>query len=81
VDQVDLIAIDIQRERDAGLGSLARTHAALGLPAYRSFTDLTADPNLQRDLQTLYGSVNNVDLFIGGLAERHAGGAVVGRTF
>jgi peroxidase len=81
VDQVDLIAIDIQRQRDAGVGSLARTRAALGLPAYRSFADMTADPILQRDFTTLYGNVNNVDLFMGGLAERHADGAVVGATF
>jgi peroxidase len=51
------------------------------LKQYNSFAQLTADPVLQKSLQTVYGSINNVDLFIGGLAEKHASGAVVGPTF
>ncbi len=81
VDQVDLIAIDIQRERDAGAASLAQMRRALGLPALRSFADLTADPRLQASFRRLYGSIDNVDLFMGGLTEAHAAGAVVGPTF
>ena len=81
VDQIDLIAIDIQRERDAGLGTLNQTRKVLGLPPYGSFAELTTDPVLQQSFQTVYGSIDNVDLFMGGLAESHAPGAVVGPTF
>lgn len=81
VDQVDLIAIDIQRARDVGVASLAQMRHQLGLRAYSSFADLGADARLQRSLRRLYGSVDQVDLFIGGLAEAHAPGAVVGPTF
>jgi peroxidase len=81
VDQVDLIAIDIQRERDVGVASLAQMRKALGLPAYRSFADLTADLRLQGYFRELYGTVDKVDLFMGGMAERHASRAVVGPTF
>jgi peroxidase len=81
VDQIDLIAIDIQRERDVGLATLNQTRRSIGLRPYSSFAQLTADPVLQREFQTLYGSINNVDLFMGGLAERHAPGANVGPTF
>jgi len=81
VDEIDLIAIDIQRERDAGLGSLNQTRTALGLTAYRSFSALTDDAVLQRDLQSLYGSIDKVDLFIGGLAEAHVGNGRLGQTF
>jgi peroxidase len=81
IDEMDLIAIDIQRERDAGLATLNPTRQAIGLPAYRSFTEITSDPILQQNLQAVYGSVNNLDLFIGGLAEDHAPGADVGPTF
>lgn len=81
VDQIDLIAIDIQRERDVGLATLNVTREALGLPPYRSFAQLTADPQLQQDLELLYGNIGNVDLFMGGLAETHATGARVGPTF
>ena len=81
IDEMDLIAIDIQRESDVGLGSLNQTRRALGLTPYRSFTDLTDDPVLASNLQTVYGNIGSVDLFMGGLAEAHASGAVVGPTF
>ena len=81
VDEFDLIAIDIQRERDAGLNTLNGTRQALGLSKYTSFRDVTSDPVVQRDLQSLYGSVDNVDLFMGGLAENHVGTGRLGETF
>ena len=81
VDEIDLIAIDIQRERDAGLGTLNQTRRALGLSPYRSFDQVTSDSVLQANLQKVYGRVENLDLFMGGLAEDHSSGAVVGPTF
>jgi peroxidase len=80
-DEMDLIAIDIQRERDVGLGTLNETRRALGLFAYSSFAQVTPDPILQNDLQMIYGTVGHLDLFIGGLAERPVAGANVGPTF
>ena len=80
-DQMDLIAIDIQRERDLGLGTLNQTRETLGLTPYTSFHQLTSDPTVAANLQATYGSIDNVDLFIGGLAENHAPGADVGQTF
>ena len=81
VDLIDLIAIDIQRERDVGVGSLNQIRIALGLAPYQSFDALTSDPALQTQLKTVYGTIDQVDLFIGGLAEAHAPNAVVGPTF
>lgn len=81
VDEMDLIAIDIQRERDVGLGTLNQTRRALGMKPYRSFADLTPDPVLQKNFAIVYGNIDNVDLFMGGLAERPAPGAEVGQTF
>ena len=81
VDQMDLIAIDIQRERDAGLGTLNQTRQAMRMSPYSSFAQLTNDSVLQQLYATTYGSIDNVDLFMGGLAEAHAPGAVVGPTF
>ena len=83
VDEIDLIAIDIQRERDAGVGTLNQTRTALGLkPDYKQFSDVTSDTVLQKSLQDTYGSVDNLDLFIGGLAENHAStGGRLGQTF
>lgn len=81
VDQMDLIAIDIQRERDVGVATLAQMRRALGLPRYRTWAELVPDPRMQDAFRRLYGSVDAVDLFMGGSAERHAPGAVVGPTF
>ena len=80
VDVMDLIAIDIQRERDVGLASLNQTRRALGLKPYRSFADLTSDPVLQAKLEAAFGEIDGLDLFIGGMAEDHARGARVGPT-
>jgi peroxidase len=81
VDKIDLIAIDIRRESDVGLGTLNQTRRAIGLSPYNSFDDLTDDPILDRSFETVYGDIDNVDLFMGGLAEKHASGAAVGSTF
>jgi peroxidase len=81
VDQMDLIAIDIRRESDVGLGTLNQTRRAMGLAPYTSFAQLSSDPILQSSFQTVYGDIGNVDLFTGGLAEKHAPGAAVGPTF
>jgi len=81
IDEIDLIAIDIRRESDVGLGSLNQTRLALGLMPYRSFVDLTNDPVLAANMQAVYGNIGSVDLFMGGLAENHVSGAVVGPTF
>jgi peroxidase len=81
VDEFDLIAIDIQRERDAGLGTLNQTRQALGLTRWASFDAVTSDAVVRRDLQTIYGNVDNLDLFMGGLAENHTGTGRLGETF
>lgn len=78
---LDLIAIDIQRERDVGIGSLNEVRTAMGMTPYASFADLTPDPELQAALARVFGTIDQVDLFIGGLAETHAPGADVGPTF
>lgn len=80
-DQMDLIAIDIERERDLGIGTLNQTRIALGLTPYTSFSQLTSDPTVAAALQSQFGSIDNVDLFLGGLAENHPAGSDVGETF
>jgi hypothetical protein len=80
-DAIDLIATDIQRVRDIGLSTLNQTRAALGLKEYASFAEVTSDPVVAQHLQQVYGDINKLDLFMGGLAEDHANGAVVGETF
>jgi peroxidase len=61
INEIDLIAIDIQRESDVGLGSLNQTRKALGLVPYSSFGDLTDDPVLRKNLKQVYGHIGALD--------------------
>ena len=76
----DLAALNIQRGRDHGLADYNDTRAALGLPRVRSFADITRNPELQQKLQSLYGTVNNIDLWVGLLAEDHVPRTSMGPT-
>jgi len=80
-DFIDLIAIDVERERDLGLGTLNQTRQALGLQPYTDFNQITSDADTAAKLKQVFGSVDKVDLFMGGLAEDHVDDAMVGSTF
>jgi hypothetical protein len=77
----DLFALDVQRGRDVGLPTYNAVRVAYRLPAVTKFSQITSDPALAAQLQSIYGDVNNVELFVGGLAEDHAKGSSVGPTF
>jgi hypothetical protein len=78
---MDLAATNIQRGRDTGLPSLNQMRTALGLSAYTSFSQITTDSVVASALQTAYTNINNIDLWVGGLAETPVPGAMVGQTF
>lgn len=78
---LDLGAIDIQRGRDMGLPSYNQTRRDFGLAAAATFADITSDTDLQNALASVYSSVEDVDLFVGGLTEDHKPGSMVGETF
>ena len=77
----DLIALDIERARDNGIGSYNQVRVALGLPAVTSFAQITSNVQVQHELQEAYGNVNNIDAFEGGLAENLVPGSTVGPLF
>src|SRR5262249_20606293 len=75
---LDLASLNIQRGRDHGLADYNTVRAAYGLPRVTSFSQITSDPAVQAKLQSLYGNLNNIDLWVGIGAEDHAQGASVG---
>ena len=77
----DLVALNIQRGRDNGLADYNTVRAAYGLPKVTSFAQITSDPTLQASLKATYTTVDNIDLWVGGLAEDHATGSSVGQLF
>lgn len=75
---IDLAALDIQRGRDHGLPDYNQARIDMGLPPVRSWADVTDDPQMQAKLQSLYGNVNNMDVWVGVVAEKHLPGSSVG---
>ncbi len=77
----DLASLNIQRGRDHGLADYNQMRVNLGLSAVSDFDEITSDVELQNKLRDLYGSVDKIDLWVGGLAEDHVDGGSVGETF
>ena len=77
----DLIARDIERARDDGIGSYNQVRDAYGLAPVTSFAQITATCRSNSELQAAYGTVDNIDPFEGGLAEDHVAGSDMGPLF
>lgn len=77
----DLMARDIERAREDGIGSYNDLRAALGLSRVTSFSQITRNATVQKELQQAYGNVDNIDPFEGGLAEDHVAGSDMGPLF
>ena len=77
----DLACLNIQRGRDHGLPSYNTIRVAYGLSPALTFADITKNRDLQKRLASAYGTVEKVDPWIGGLAEDHHRGALVGELF
>jgi len=65
----DLASLNLQR---------GRVRLALGLTPALTFADISKKPEVQQRLESVYGQVELVDVWIGGLAEDHRPGAMVG---
>lgn len=76
---LDLASLNIQRGRDHGLADYNAVRKAYGLSPVTSFDQITSNTELQQTLKSLYGSVDDIDLWVGMLAEDHVAGASVGQ--
>jgi hypothetical protein len=77
----DLMARDIQRARDDGIGTYNQVRVAYGLKPVTSFAQITSNVTVQNELKAAYGTVDNIDPFEGGLAEDHVAGSDAGPLF
>lgn len=75
---LDLVAVNIQRGRDHGLPSYNDARRGLGLEPRTSFSQITSDPNVAAAMESLYDSIEDVDLWLGAIAEDHDGAGMVG---
>lgn len=77
----DLASLNIQRGRDHGLPDYNTARQDYGLDPMTSFADITSDPEVQEALEDLFVSVDNIDVFVGGLAEDLHGESMLGELF
>ncbi len=75
---LDLASLNIQRGRDHGLPDYNQCRRNLGLKAAKDFDDVTSDKKLAKALKKVYEDVENIDPWIGGLAEDYHSEANVG---
>ena len=77
---MDLAALNIQRGRDHGISDFNSLRQAAGLPALTSFSQITDNQELANKLQSLYSDVNNIDAWVGMLAEKKYNNTPIGET-
>ncbi|XP_063854179.1 chorion peroxidase-like [Scylla paramamosain] len=79
----DLVGLNIQRGRDHGLADYTVARRECGFPAIKNFDDLKTifDADVVTMLRKLYKKVEDIDLFVGGMAEKALPGGLIGPTF
>jgi Ca2+-binding RTX toxin-like protein len=78
---LDLVSLNIQRGRDHGLPDYNDLREAVGLERVTSFDEITSDATIAAKLEALYGNVDSIDAWVGGLAEDAVDGGVLGELF
>lgn len=80
---MDLASLNIQRGRDHGLPPYVRWREPCSLSPIKSFEDLdrVMSPEIAKKFKSRYSSVEDIDLFSAGLAEKSVAGGLVGSTF
>ncbi|XP_046565071.1 thyroid peroxidase-like [Haliotis rubra] len=81
-DGFDIVTLNIQRGREHGLPSYNDWRDYCGLGKITSFTSDNDFGLFQaNDLEEMYHSVDDIDLYSGGIAEAPVAGAAVGQTY
>lgn len=80
---MDLASLNIQRGRDHGIPPYVRWREPCGLSPIKTFKNLdrVMPLSIVKKFQSLYSSVEDIDLFSAGLAEKSVVGGLVGPTF
>jgi len=80
---LDLLAINIQRGRDHGIPAYNEYRKFCGLFPLTSWKNKPSEFNEEywNNLKDVYSSVDDIDLMIGGIAEKNVKGGAVGPTF
>ena len=81
--KMDLTALNIQRGRDHGLPGYTKYRTACHLSDMDTWEKLEKImfPGAVERLKKIYSSVQDIDLFAGGMSEKHISGVMLGPTF
>lgn len=77
----DLVSLNIQRGRDHGLPDYNSARKLLGLQPATDFDDISSDPETADRLRRAYPSIDDVDLWVGGMAEDKYRRSMLGELF
>ncbi|MCB0597283.1 MAG: T9SS type A sorting domain-containing protein [Lewinellaceae bacterium] len=77
---LDLASININRGRERGLPDYNTIRQAFGLQRYVFFQQINPSQSVYQTLVTLYDDINDVDPWVGMLAEQRMPGALFGPT-
>ena len=77
---LDLPAFNIQRGRDHGIPGYRKIRQAFGLSDMPEFQDLPMESENQQLMELMYESTDEIDPWLGLLAEQHVPGSSVGPT-
>jgi hypothetical protein len=77
---LDLASLNIQRARDHGLPHYNQIREDFGLSPIQTFEEISSYPAIRKRLDAAYGSVDDMDMWVAGLAEDPVPGAIVGQT-
>jgi hypothetical protein len=77
---LDLASINILRGRERGLPDYNTVRENFGLPRVSSFEEMTDDSEAAVAMESLYGNVDNIDSWVGMLAEYHMPNAILGES-
>jgi hypothetical protein len=75
---LDLASINIFRGRDRGLSDYNALRSDFGLTKVKNFDDFTSSIEDSETLEALYTNIDNIDPWVGMLAERHISGSIFG---
>ncbi|XP_026488230.2 heme peroxidase 2 [Vanessa tameamea] len=80
---IDLVALNVQRARDHGIPSYNNYRALCNLKRATTFEDLAREipDEVIARFKRIYATVDDIDLFPGGMSERPLQGGLVGPTF
>lgn len=74
----DLAALNIQRGRDHGIPGYNQLRKDIGLGSVSGFDEISSDAEVVARLESVYDTVDDVDAWVGLLAEDHVEGTMVG---